>query len=86
MEAKYKISFTTVASAAIKCLPKDVQKHLIKRIESVLATNPRTSLGVGLCIEIEDDLYRFIVRYNRTDYRILYKVDEKEPGVIITNL
>lgn len=76
----YSIEFTPAAERQLKALPKPIQAHIVRRIET-LHENPRPH-GVKK-LKDADGLY---YRVRQGNYRILYTVHDKKLMIIIVKV
>ena len=76
----YKVSYLDSVEDDLKRLDKPVVKGLLDKIEKVLAKDPK-SLGKPLTGNFVG-----LWRYRVGDYRIIYKVAEKEILIIVARI
>ena len=75
----YRIEFLPSARRDLVALPKDVQRRIARRIDS-LSDNPRPSGGAVL--RGEDGLVRIRVG----DYRVIYRVNDRLFNVLVVKI
>jgi len=76
----YKVSYLDSVEHDLKRLDKPVVRRILDKIEKVLAKDPQ-NLGKPLT-----GIFRGLWRYRVGDYRIIYKIAEKEILIIVARI
>lgn len=76
----YKVLYKSSVEKDLKLIDKAILKKILNKIEKVLAKNPR-ELGKQL-----KGQYKGLWRYRIGDYRIIYKISEKEILILVLRI
>ncbi len=76
----YKIFYLDSVEADLKKFEKSIQKRILDKLEKVLAQDPK---GLGKPLT---GSFSGLWRYRIGDYRVIYKIAEKEILVIVARI
>lgn len=76
----YKIFYLDSVEADLKKLDKPVQKRILDKLEKILAQDPK---GLGRPLT---GLFSGLWKYRIGDYRVIYKIAEKEILVVVARI